>query len=82
MLTPDIFPILEGLSPGKDGEIWLPDAIKELMKSRPVYACEVANAKYFDTGNKLEYLKTVVEFALEHKDLNGEFRSYLKSLKL
>ena len=82
VLTPDIFPILESLSPGKDGEIWLPDAIKELMGHRPVYACEVTNAKYFDTGNKLEYLKTVVEFALEHKDLNGEFRAYLKSLKL
>ena len=82
VLTPDIFPILESLKPGRNGELWLPDAIKELMGKRPVYACEVANAKYYDTGNKLEYLKTVVEFALEHKDLNGEFRKYLKSLKL
>ncbi len=82
VLTPDIFPLLENLAPGKGGEIWLTDAIKLLMKSRPVYACEVTDAKYYDTGNKLEYLKTVVEFALAHKDLNGEFRDYLKSLKL
>ncbi len=82
VLTPDIFPILEHLAPGKAGEIWLTDAIKELMKSRPVYSCEVTDAKYYDTGNKLEYLKTVVEFALQHKDLNGDFRQYLKSLKL
>jgi len=82
VLTPDIFPILENLTPGKGGEIWLTDAIKELMKTRPVYACEILNGKYYDTGNKLEYLKTVVEFALEHKDLNGDFRAYLKSLKL
>jgi UTP--glucose-1-phosphate uridylyltransferase len=82
VLTPDIFSILEHLPLGKDNELWLPDAIKELMKSRPVYACEVTNAKYYDTGNKLEYLKTVVEFALQHKDLNGDFREYLKSLKL
>ncbi len=82
VLTPDIFPILEHLKPGKSGEVWLVDAIRELMKTRPVYACEVKNAKYYDTGNKLEYLKTVVEFALQHKDLNGEFREYLKSLKL
>lgn len=82
VLTPDIFPILEHLGPGKGGEVWLTDAIKELMKSRPVYACEVTDAKYYDTGNKLEYLKTVVEFALQHKDLNGDFRQYLKSLKL
>jgi UTP--glucose-1-phosphate uridylyltransferase len=82
VLTPDIFPILENLAPGKSGEVWLTDAIKILMKTRPVYACEVTNAKYYDTGNKLEYLKTVVEFALAHKDLNGDFRQYLKSLKL
>lgn len=82
VLTPDIFPMLQNLKPGKGGEIWLTDAIRELMKIRPVYACEVQNAKYYDTGNKLEYLKTVVEFALNHKDLNGDFREYLKSLKL
>lgn len=82
VLTPDIFPILESLKPGKSGEIWLTDAIRELMKVRPVYACEVKNGRYYDTGNKIEYLKTVVEFALLHKDLNGEFRDYLKSLKL
>ena len=82
VLTPDIFPILDNLEPGKSGELWLTDAIKELMKTRPVYACEVENGKYYDTGNKLEYLKTVVEFALQHKDLNGDFRAYLKSLDL
>jgi UTP--glucose-1-phosphate uridylyltransferase len=82
VLTPDIFGALESIKPGKGGEIWLTDAIKELMKVRPVYACEVKDAKYFDTGNKLEYLKTVIEFALTHKELNGDFRAYLKSLKI
>jgi UTP--glucose-1-phosphate uridylyltransferase len=82
VLTPDIFPLLEKTTPGKSGEIWLTDAIQDLMKMRPVYACEVANAKYYDTGNKLEYLKTVIEFALTHKELNGDFRKYLKSLKI
>lgn len=82
VLTPDIFPILETLGPGRGGEIWLTDAIKQLMKTRPIYACEVKNAKYYDTGNKMEYLKTVIEFALTHKELNGEFRAYLKTLKI
>jgi len=82
VLPPEIFGILEHLGPGKSGEIWLTDAIKELMKTRPVYACEIEDGKYYDTGNKIEYLKTVVEFALHHKDVNGEFREYLKSLKL
>ena len=82
VLTPDIFPFLENAKPGKSDEIWLTDAIQELMKTRPVYACEVKDGKYYDTGNKIEYLKTVIEFALAHKDINGEFRAYLKSLKL
>ena len=82
VLTPDIFEYLEGLKPGKSDEIWLTDAIQKLMKKRPVYACEIVDGKYYDTGNKLEYLKTVVEFALQHKELNGDFRDYLKSLKL
>lgn len=82
VLTPDIFPLLHSLKPGKSGEIWLTDAIRDLMKTRPIYACEIKNSRYYDTGNKLEYLKTVVEFALKHKDLNGDFRSYLKSLEL
>jgi UTP--glucose-1-phosphate uridylyltransferase len=82
VLPPEIFEILETLKPGKSGEIWLTDAIRKLMKFRPIYACEIENGKYYDTGNKLEYLKTVIEFALQHKELNGEFREYLKSLKL
>jgi UTP--glucose-1-phosphate uridylyltransferase len=82
VLPPEIFEILEHLGPGKSGEVWLTDAIKELMKTRPVYACEIVDGKYYDTGNKIEYLKTVVEFALQHKDVNGEFREYLKKLKL
>ncbi len=59
------------------------DAINELIKNGfPVYACEIKNGKYYDTGNKLEYLKTVVEFALQRSDFSNEFRKYLKNLKL
>ena len=82
VFTPDIFEDLARLKPGKAGEYWLTDAIAAMMKRRPVYACEIQNGKYYDTGNKIEYLKAVVEFALNHADLNGEFRKYLKSLKL
>jgi UTP--glucose-1-phosphate uridylyltransferase len=81
LLTPDIFPILEQQAPGKGGEIWLADAINTLARQRPVYAREVKNLKYFDCGNKLEYLKAVVEYALQRKDLGNDFRDYLKSLE-
>ncbi len=83
VLPPDIFQILRDQKPGKGGEIWLPEAIDILINTGyPVFACEIQDGTYYDTGNKLEYLKTVVEFALKHTDLNGEFRQYLKSLKL
>ena len=82
VLTPDIFPILDNQKPGKGGEYYLPEAIDELAKVHPVYALEIKNGKYYDTGNKLEYLKTVVEIGLKHPGINGEFRSFLKSLKI
>ena len=69
------------LKPGKAGEVWLIDAINILRdQGIPIYACEIKNGKYYDTGNKIEYMKTVVEFALRHPDINGEFRKYLKGL--
>ncbi len=83
ILPPEIFDIIENLKPGRDGEFWLVDAINELIKRNfPAYGCEIKGGKYYDTGNKIEYLKTVVEFALSHPDFSKEFRKYLKSLKL
>ncbi|MBI3282894.1 UTP--glucose-1-phosphate uridylyltransferase GalU [Candidatus Curtissbacteria bacterium] len=82
LFTPDIFEILAKLAPTKDGEIWIADAIDALIAKRDVYACELANAKYYDTGSKVGYLRAVVDFGLAHEDTNGEFRRYLKSLKL
>lgn len=83
ILPPEIFEIVKNLKPGRDGEFWLVDAVNELIKKGfPVYACEIKNAKYYDTGNKLEYLKTVIEFALSHPDFGEEFKKYLKGLKL
>jgi len=83
ILPPEIFKAIRSLEPGKGGEVWLVDGINVLRdKGVPVYACEIQNGKYYDTGNKLEYLKTVVEFALKDPDINGEFREYLKKLKI
>jgi UTP--glucose-1-phosphate uridylyltransferase len=56
LFTPDIFGILENLKPGKNGEIWIADAIDELIKKRDVYACELKDAKYYDCGSKVSFL--------------------------
>lgn len=83
ILPPEIFHALKRIQPGKGGEIWLVDAINMLRDDGvPVYAVEIQNGKYYDTGNKLEYMKTVVDLALQHPDIAGDFREYLKSLKL
>ena len=48
ILPPEIFGAIKGLKPGKDNEIWLTDAINELVKQGvPVYACEIKNSKYY-----------------------------------
>ncbi len=83
ILPPEIFDILRNQKPGVGGEIYLPEAIDELIKTGyPVYACEIENGRYFDTGNKLEYLKTVVTLGLEHPETNGDFKNFLKELEL
>jgi UTP--glucose-1-phosphate uridylyltransferase len=82
VLPPEIFDILQKQKPGKNGEIWLVDAINQLMKEQEVYAVEIENGKYYDTGNKLEYLKAVVEFGLMHEELKNEFGEYLKNIKI
>jgi UTP--glucose-1-phosphate uridylyltransferase len=83
ILPPEIFAILRQQQPGTGGEIYLPEAIAELIRTGyPVYACEIERGKYYDTGNKLEYLKTVVELALQHPDLHSDFKAFLKTLPL
>lgn len=83
ILPPSIFSALKKVKPGKGGEIWLVDAINLLKKAGiPVYAVVIENGKYYDTGNKFEYLKTVIEFALNHNEINGDFKTFLKSLKI
>ena len=78
LLTPDIFPELEKLGPGKGGEVWLTDAIKALMKKRPIYTCKVDNATYYDTGSKIGWLRANIDFALANPELKEDFLKILK----
>jgi UTP--glucose-1-phosphate uridylyltransferase len=81
VLSPDIFPALAAIENDRTGEIQLTNGLRELLKTRPIYACEVRGVRH-DTGNKLGFLKAVVYFALRRPDLAAKFSSYLKSLKL
>lgn len=79
VITPDVFSILEQTKPGKGGEIQLTDALRGMAKQGHVYAYPFTGKRY-DTGNKLGYLKAVVEFALRRDDLGSDFKAYLKEI--
>ena len=79
VLSPDIFPILRRIPPGKNGEIQLTDALRILAKKRAMYAQEMQGQRH-DAGEKLGFLKATVEFALKNPTLGPPFRKYLKEL--
>jgi len=81
VLTPEIFDSLQAIDPGSGGEIQLTDALRHLLRSRPIYAYRFEGQRY-DAGDKLGFLKATVEFGLRRHDLGGPFLEYLKSLKL
>ena len=83
VFTPDIFNYLDEAvkQVGENEELYYNDALKLMLKdAKKVYAVEVKGGKYYDTGNKLEYMKTVVEFALKHPEINGTLRKYIEEL--
>jgi len=82
ILTPDIFKILRKTKLGKGNELWLTDAIHQLSKKRALYACEVQDTTYYDTGSKFGYLKANIDFGLRNSTTKKEFKKYLKSLKI
>ncbi len=85
LLTPDIFDYLEeALNNLREGdELYYNDALKLMLgDGKRVLAYEIKDGKYYDTGNKIEYMKTIVEFALQHQGINGEFKEFLKGLNL
>lgn len=83
ILDPALFEYLHrAQSELKENEefIMQPSIQRMIQDGHKVYGCEVKDGKYYDTGNKLEYLKTVVDFALQTQDIKDEFRNHLRSV--
>lgn len=78
ILTPDIFRFIETTIPGKGKEIQLTDALKALLKKKPVYGFLFEGRRY-DAGDKVGYLKATVELALKSPSVKDDFRKYLLS---
>lgn len=79
VLTPRVFEHLAKLEPGVGGEYQLTDALMKLAEEGQLVATPIP-AKRYDTGNKLDYLKANVEFALKRDDLGADFLAYLKDV--
>ena len=80
VLQPEVFDVLEKTAPGKGGEIQLTDALQAMAVEAAgggVYGL-VFRGRRFDTGDRLDYIKAIVQLACERDDLGPELRSWLK----
>ncbi len=80
LFTPDIFKYLDqALTNINGGELYYNDVLKLMLAGgEKILSAEIKGGKYYDTGDKLGYLKTIVDHALKHKDISREFKAYLK----
>ncbi len=81
ILTPAIMDKLKTTKRGAGNEIQLTDAIAELRKTEEIYAYSFEGRRY-DCGSKIGYLEANVEIALQHDEMAGDFKNYLKNLNL
>ena len=75
VLTPDIFDCIENVQPGYGGEIQLTDALSKLDE---IYG-QVFKGQSFDIGNRIDWLKTSIKFALEDEDAKDEIMNFIKN---
>lgn len=80
LFTPDIFKYLHKAQDAMEegAELYYNDALKLMLADgKKILAAEIKNGRYYDAGDKLEYMKTVVDFALRREDIGQSFRDYL-----
>lgn len=76
VLESEIFDHIENVPPGFGGEIQLTDAMREL---KTVYGC-LFRGKTYDIGNRVDWLKTSLEFAMKDDEIRSELVDYLRDL--
>ncbi len=77
LMTPDLFECIKYVARTVQGELQLTDAIRVLMRTRDIYAHVIEGTRY-DAGDKIGYIKAVIDFALERPDLRGELARHLE----
>ncbi|UOQ50319.1 UTP--glucose-1-phosphate uridylyltransferase GalU [Gracilibacillus caseinilyticus] len=79
VLSPKIFQYLEQKEIGAGGEIQLTDAIQQLNQSQSVFALDFDGRRY-DVGEKLGFIKTTIEFAIQNEEIGPEVRELIDQL--
>jgi UTP--glucose-1-phosphate uridylyltransferase len=79
ILTPEIFRFLDRQQAGAGGEIQLTDAIQQLNQIQRVFAYDFEGKRY-DVGEKIGFVKTTIEFALQDEGLRLELLGYLEGI--
>lgn len=79
VLTPEVFTFLENQQTGAGGEIQLTDAIQRLNEIQRVFAYDFEGTRY-DVGEKFGFIKTTIEIALQHENLNKELINYINEV--
>ncbi|NLB27160.1 MAG: UTP--glucose-1-phosphate uridylyltransferase GalU [Bacteroidales bacterium] len=77
IFTPEIFDYLDNIKPGKDNEVQLTDAMREMVKKYAMYGLRFNGTRY-DIGNKLDFLKTNIIYGLMHEEIGEPLREWLK----
>ena len=77
VFTPDIFDCIKKIDIGHGGEVQLTDAIRLLNKTQQVYAYRFTGNRY-DTGDKLGYVKAIIDFAVKNEDMEEKIKEHIK----
>ncbi len=79
VLTPEIFEHIDATPRGKNNEVQLTDALRSMVKNRPMYGLKL-NGKRYDIGNRLDFLKTNIIYALRRSDLRDDMADFIREL--
>ncbi|WP_319590005.1 UTP--glucose-1-phosphate uridylyltransferase GalU [uncultured Draconibacterium sp.] len=77
IFTPEIFDYLENTTPGKNNEIQLTDAMRDMVKEHPMFGLKF-DGKRYDIGDKMGFLKTNLEFGLKDPEISETLKSWIK----
>jgi UTP--glucose-1-phosphate uridylyltransferase len=79
VLTPEIFECIDRTTPGRNNEIQLTDAMRRLVAARAMYGLKFEGRRY-DVGDKVDYVKTNVLYAMMREDMRGEMGEFIRAL--